>query len=200
MIYKPDLDEAKRYWRAFWEKEVLDRPTMCVTAPKDGTEYKPYGLSPAANYFACMNDEWDVHLSKLEASMESTWYGGEAIPWHEITLGPDVYGAFLGARLEARRGEHTTWSKPVWDGELAQYSAALDTSEGGAFDTVRRVYRRLADWSENKCLLGMLDYHTHLDALCALRDPMDVCMDVIDDPENLSRVLDEIAAAYVPVF
>lgn len=200
MQYKPDFEEAKRYWHAFWEKEVIDRPAMCVTAPKRGAQHKPYGLCPSANYFACMNDEWDVHLPKLEASMESTWYGGEALPWQEITLGPDVYGAFLGAKLEARRDNVTTWSKPVWDGELAQYSAKLDTAGGGAFDTVRKVYRKLADWSEDKCLLGMLDYHSHFDALCALRDPMDVCMDVIDDPENLTRVLDEIAATYVPVF
>jgi hypothetical protein len=145
MQYKPNFEEAKLYWRAFWEKEVIDRPAMCVTAPKRGAQHKPYGLCPSANYFACMNDEWDVHLPKLEASMESTWYGGEALPWQEITLGPDVYGAFLGAKLEARRDNVTTWSKPVWDGELAQYSAKLDAAEGSAFDTVRKVYRKLAD-------------------------------------------------------
>ncbi len=199
--YKPNLDEAKQYWRAFWEKEVIDRPAVCVTAPKRGCEaHKPYGITPVMNYFACMNDEWDEHLPKIETTMENTWFGGEAMPWVEITLGPDVYGAFLGAKLEARRSELTTWSKPIWEGDISEFHAELDHSPTGAFEMVRRAYRKLADWSENKCLLGMLDYHSQLDALCALRDPMDVCMDIFDDPDNLSRVLDEIAATYVPIF
>ena len=49
MRYKPDLEEAKRYWRAFWEKEIIDRPAMCVTAPRRGMENKAYGLCPSAN-------------------------------------------------------------------------------------------------------------------------------------------------------
>jgi len=199
MRYKENLEDAKRYWRAFWQKEIIDRPVMCITAPKRGVEDARYGLTPAMNYFACMYDEWDLHLPKLEASMASTWYGGEAMPWQEITLGPDVYAAFLGARLEAQRDGYTSWSVPIWD-TLEGREITLDRSANGAFETVRRVYRKLADWSEDKCLLGMLDYHSQLDALCALRNPMDVCYDLFDSPEEVQRILDAIADTYVPIF
>ena len=33
---KPDLDEVKQRWNAFWEDEVLERPMVCAMAAKDG--------------------------------------------------------------------------------------------------------------------------------------------------------------------
>ena len=38
--YKPDFERAKTYWKAFWEKEVIDRPLISITAPKDNVQQK----------------------------------------------------------------------------------------------------------------------------------------------------------------
>ena len=36
--YKPNFSETQTYFDAFWQKEVIDRPVVCVTAPKKGAE------------------------------------------------------------------------------------------------------------------------------------------------------------------
>ena len=28
--YKPDLDKVLTYWRTYWEREIIDRPVVCV--------------------------------------------------------------------------------------------------------------------------------------------------------------------------
>jgi len=199
MIYKQDFENTKLHWRAFWEKEVIDRPALCVTSPKRDRPYHPYNLTPTISYFACMQDGWTEHLPLLEQHMESTWYGGEAIPQLDVTLGPDEYAAFLGGRLEAIRGNPTTWSVPVWN-SLEGLNIAIDHTEDGYFERLRRVFRELSVWSENKCLLNMLDFHSHLDALCALRDPAETCMDIMDDPDAVVQALNGIAATYPEIF
>ena len=35
LLYKPDFDRVKKYWKAYWEKEIIDRPCVYITAPKD---------------------------------------------------------------------------------------------------------------------------------------------------------------------
>ena len=197
--YKPDLSETRRYLDAFWAHEVIDRPCMCVTAPKRGVEPKPFWVSPSMKYFACVCDEWKELLPKIRDSFETTWFGGEAVPQLDVTLGPDTYAAFLGGQIEGRRDSETTWSHPVLD-TLEDIRIELDRSPDGAFELFRRNFRMLADWSKGKCLLNQLDYHSHFDALCALRDPAETCMDLLDDPETVTRCLNEIADTYVPIY
>ncbi len=199
LITKPDFDACKPYWDAFWQKEVIDRPAVCVTAPKRGVEYKPFALTPSASYFCCTEDGWDGTLAKINAQIDSTWYGGEALPQVDLTLGPDEYAAFLGVRLDARRDNPTTWSKPIWD-TLEGKTAVLDRSENGAFETLRRCWRELTEKGEGRFFVNVLDFHSHFDALCALREPMEVCLDIMDDPDSVSRALDSIAATYPEIY
>ena len=36
--YKPDFEETAARFDAFWAKDVLDRPLVCVRAPKRGAK------------------------------------------------------------------------------------------------------------------------------------------------------------------
>lgn len=64
MIYKPNFEESKMYWRAFWEREVIDRPLICVTAPKDGVRVPHSGKTPAICYRHCMDGTFDELLNR----------------------------------------------------------------------------------------------------------------------------------------
>ena len=41
LALKPDLDEALEHWRAFWNKEIIRRPCIAITAPREGVERVP---------------------------------------------------------------------------------------------------------------------------------------------------------------
>lgn len=34
--FKPDLEEARNRWTAVWNMEIIGRPCVAVTAPKEG--------------------------------------------------------------------------------------------------------------------------------------------------------------------
>ncbi|MDP2991706.1 MAG: hypothetical protein Q8O57_14180, partial [Kiritimatiellota bacterium] len=75
LSFKPDLDDAMMRWQAFWNKELIKRPCIAITAPKDESKPVP---GPPGQYLP------DVDFAKIldqaEASMASTYYAGEAMP------------------------------------------------------------------------------------------------------------------------
>lgn len=199
MQYKPDFDRTKQYWRAFWEKDIIDRPAVCVTAPKKGAEPYSYWVSPSISYFACIRNQVLPLCQKVEQAVAATYYGGEALPQLDLTLGPDEYAGFLGGVIEGREDNFTTWSHGTVDG-LKNYHAALDFSEDGYYSIFLRSLAQATEYAKDKFFLNMLDFHSHFDALAALRDPQELCYDLIDCPEEVQRVLDEIALTYPVIF
>ena len=95
IIYKPDLDRVKQYWGAFWKREIIDRPCVSITAPKDES-----GQKERPPYLAGNEDEFLNSLKMFEEWADSTYFAGEAIPFFEITFGPDQLSAFSGAELK----------------------------------------------------------------------------------------------------
>lgn len=193
--YKPDVAEARKYWDAFWSQQAIDRPALCVTAPRRGRARPASGWTPVKSCHACMSGEYLPLLEEAERLMESTFYGGEAMPSFEVTLGPDQFAAFLGARLEAREGHFTTWACPVLD-ELEGFAAAIDEAEDGYFARLRAFLEAARDYAGGRFLISQLDLHSNIDSLSALRGPQNLCMDIMDEPEEVRRVVDAIDGLY----
>jgi hypothetical protein len=76
MKYKPDWQDAQRRLTALWHHEVIDRPCIAVTAPNGRPVAPP--PAPTAPRQKWLDPDWV--LADLIARLESTWWGGEAIP------------------------------------------------------------------------------------------------------------------------
>ena len=199
MIYKQDFDITKKYWRAFWEKELIDRPPICVTAPKDSTSSPIHSWSPTLSYQACMKKQYDALLESFNTLASSTYYAGEALPFFEVTLGPDQYAAFLGAEIIAKDEYYTTWVQSNVD-DWQNFNINIDKAENGYYAHVKDFMSAAAAFSKDKFFIGMLDLHSNLDALSALRGPQNLCLDLIDCPEQVHRVLNETRKTYSDIF
>ena len=83
MRFKADWDEAKARLTALWRGTPLDRPCIAVTAPS-GREvaWPPAPVSHAQQW---VDPDWVVRQAL--ASMESTWWGGEAVPSYLLMAG-----------------------------------------------------------------------------------------------------------------
>ena len=103
MKYKDDWPEAAERWAALWEGRRLDRPCMCITAPKGGGHRAPQPRSGEEKYL----DPGYVVPATL-AFLESTHFGGEAIPSQLLNGGwvATCYGARPRLSLE------TIWFEP----------------------------------------------------------------------------------------
>lgn len=76
MKYKPDWPEAQKRLTALWNHDVLDRPCLAVTAPS-GRKLDPIP-PPDEPRRKWLDPAWI--LRDLPVRLESTWWGGEAIP------------------------------------------------------------------------------------------------------------------------
>ena len=110
--FKEKLEHTRKYAEAFWHHEMIDRPYVCVTAPK-----KPhkYSWSGAKSFRACMEEkyddilragqprsiEWMDLLTKIQSAGKSLWifdWTAEEIKANVKHLKPELVAFSLGAQ------------------------------------------------------------------------------------------------------
>lgn len=197
LLYKPDFDEARTRWDAFWNKQIIDRPCLSVTAPRDGAAPAPSPGHQLAGWdgdYAETAARWDAHLA-------SRYFGAEAIPFMMASFGPDQFGAFLGADLERASSlpNATSWAVPIVEDWATAAPIRLDESNRW-WRKMLAFLRAAGEASEGKFLVGQLDLHSNLDALASLREPQCLCMDLLDCPELVERAMRQARALFVPIY
>lgn len=183
--YKPDLAEAARRWEAFYAGEMIDRPVVCVTAPREGFERPPGRWRYRDRVFG----DLDAVIGHALLGAEATVFGGEAIPAFGLSFGPDEVGCFCGAKLmwEDESGD-TNWATPFvtdWEQDLPLRLQA----DNPLWQRMLRFHRLAAERLAGKMVLSPLDLHTNMDLLMSVRGSERLCMDLIDCPELIDRAM-----------
>lgn len=191
LAFKPDLDDAARRWEAYYHGEIIDRPVVCVTAPKDGR-----APVRGSDYYERVYGDLDDIISRALASADGTYYGGEAIPAFWLSFGPDEIAVFCGAEFgwNERSGD-TNWSKPF----VEDWDEALPLRIREDHPLWRRMlefYSRAAKAMAGKMLLSPLDHHTNMDLLAAVHGPQRLCVDLIERPEVIDRAMMDARAVF----
>lgn len=199
--YKPDFERAKKYFEAFWQKEVIDRPLVSITAPGKNGSWPDYHEINCVNTFRARGDRDDT-LRLLEGyeryAAGITWMG-EAIPYVQMDFGPDMFASFFGAEIQASDSVATTWSVPSVT-DWTAFDGKMDTSEGSYYDYFFKTLRWAAEFSEGKFLISCPDIHANLDALSALRGPQNLCFDLMDCPGEVEEALRRVRAEFKPLW
>jgi hypothetical protein len=194
LVYKPDFEEAKKYWRAFWAGEVIDRPCVYVTSHRE--DARAIAGPPGMNGFL----DPDQILPVIDEILEQTIFHAEAVPFFLPNFGPDQFAAWLGAELHYEESSgSTSWSVPMiedWDAD----GKDIDHPHGIWWEKALGYYRRAAKHADDKFLIGFPDYHSNMDALSALRGPQNLCMDLWDIPEAVDRAMARVRKAFAPTF
>lgn len=196
MDFKKQLEHTRIYADAFWQHEMIDRPYVAVTAPIQDSDFT---WTPAISFRTCMEENYDSVLKPFLEKTNRTYFAGEALPNLEITLGPDQYAAFLGGSVEVSSEGYTTWVRPCVK-DWKDFSAVIDESENSYFNKVKKYYQYAAEFCKDKFMINMLDLHSNMDALSALRGAENLCLDLYDCPEEVHRVLGEVRKTYPVVY
>jgi hypothetical protein len=190
---KPDFESMIPRMEAFWRGELLDRCCIGVEAPKAGVKRREVKPPPT------LREKWlnmDYVLDAAEARMEATYYAGEAFPFLRPNLGPDLFAALLGGRIEYR--EDTTWVAPYLDWERPP-SFDIDKSSA-EWRWHGEIYRRAAPRARGRYLVGAPDCHAGGDALLAMRGGTNLCMDLYDVPEKILAAMRKLERAVVEFY
>jgi hypothetical protein len=195
LVTKPNFAEARERWEAFWHHDIIRRPIVCITAPREKrvAADHPHYLSVDAGDIAAFAE-------RARAIAGSIFWGGEAIPVREVALGPDQYAAYLGGSLESSPDSPgTTWAVPV----VASWEDALPlrlSSDCLAWHTMLQMVETYARIGEGSFLVAVPDLHSNMDALSALRGAELLMVDLLDAPEMIDRAMQDVRATYQPIY
>ncbi|NLF02225.1 MAG: hypothetical protein GX601_14735, partial [Anaerolineales bacterium] len=169
-----DWPTVQERWRAWWEQDLVDRPVVCVTAPREGmpaAQVEPVGPET----------QWtDVHhmVRRGLKIVRATYYGGEALP---ICFNPTSVGHALYFGCPVHYTDQATWVDPAPAGkdgrpsfdswqESPWWRWALDTATAFAQGSQGRYFA--LPWNGN---------HTG-DILAAVRGLDALMLDIALDP------------------
>ena len=174
------MDRIKQRYKAFWELEN-ETPILLLKGqkhpPKLPTDIKT------------MDEKWcdiDYVVRKERAIFESKVFLGDSLPLINPDLGPDIFGASLGADLIFH--ETTSYSVPF----IQDLTEEVDNIK---FDENNKWWKLICDITKAFCedskgdyLVGIADLHAGGDGLVSLRGPQELCYDVFDCPEDIIKV------------
>lgn len=188
----PEFVMAMKRVYAWFENEIIDRPPVRFSAHNSFLEIAKTDIADLSNE---EKEAWwfnaELQIDLFIKSIEGRKFHGETFPVYFPNLGPDVYASFYGSKLIF--GEVTSWSVPLlrnWD--------QIDTLH---LDMENRYLKKLDELTlhalercETKFLVGYTDLHPGLDCVAAWRDPLQLCIDMIENPKQV-KVLADLAIA-----
>lgn len=179
------LARALQRNEAFWRHELDDGPLLWVAVP---------GARPGLPAPSLPTDErnlWtdvDYVLHSTESLLSSTHYAGDALPVFCPWLGPDQFAAWLGADLDLKPRDNTSWAHPFvedWD----QYPEWRIDPANRWWRIYLEMLRRAVEYGRDKWITGYPDLHTGIDALSALRGPENLCIDLMACPDKVKAAM-----------
>ena len=184
----PKFDMAMKRVYAWFENEIIDRPPIRFIAHNAFLEAATEDialLSREQKKQWWFNSELQVDL--FIKSIQGRRFHGETFPVYFPNLGPDVYAAFYGAELEF--GEVTSYSIPF----VRQWEDAdqlIFNTNNEYFKKIEVLTQHALERCEGKFLVGYTDLHPGLDCVAAWRDPLQLCYDLYDHPDQVRRLAD----------
>jgi len=181
MLYKPDWQETKKRFEAFWQGEILDHCMMAVSVMTDPD--KAMVTDPRVWYAPARTEQevqeyWlspDVVLKNNLQKFENTLFLGDAVPQVFFNLGTAAHaGFFQGACYQYT---NSAWFFPTL--AAGQYPAFDPDSD--IYKAMRAIGERLTKEGTGKFLVSMPDNTGIIDCLAHLRGTESLLMDFIEN-------------------
>lgn len=183
LTLKPDLEEAKARWEAFWHQEIIDRPCIVIRCPNE--EVEP---AERPTYTLEAHADLDEAVAQIDAYVHSVYWGGDAMPHYSPSFGPDQFAGFLGAELEWSDDPEvrTSWAVPF----VERWEDALPLTieeDNHWWLRMTDLMQRLARAAEGKWLVSHIDLHSNMDALVGIRGATPLCLDLYTQTDLVAQ-------------
>jgi len=191
---KPDFEKALDRFEAWWHCQIIDRPPVTVHVRPD----RP--AREVKKHHAALRDRWlDVayNVDRAEAAVENGVFLAENFPRYEPSVGPELCATLFGCDLQFM--EHTSYSIPIARSarDILKLKANLDTPY---WNNIRAKTDLSLARGRGRWITAMPDLHTNGDLAAALRNPQDLCLDLVDDLEGVRAAADHVNSFYPAMF
>lgn len=181
LVYKEDWEESKHRFKAFWNRDMADRPlVLCATRRKD----IPAGMPPTPP--ATIEERYtdvDYLLDRFEYQASRTYYGGDYFPHYSPYIGAGSVALYVGS--EPGFAEDTIWFDKCLD-SLRDPLPSFDVSNRWWQKTLEMTVKGM-DRLRGKALVTFPDLVENLDILASLRGAEELLFDLIEYPEEVHK-------------
>jgi len=189
----PNADKALQRHEAFWNQAIIDRVPIGISLPRENA-----APVPTKNH-STYEEQWldvEFRAEQMDAILSAQEYPYDAFPIAWPNMGPEIFSVWCGCGYEY--GPHTTWSTPCIE-DPDRDTAKLDMRHP-LFQTTMRFTDLLLERGRGKFITGLTDFHPGGDHLAALRDPAELCIDVLERPEWIRKMLADSAAEFFAAY
>jgi hypothetical protein len=202
MKFKPDWEQAKERFQAFWEGGIVDRCCLAVTAPRHAGVWDEYERRFGIDRFAdddhaSIRSWWcdpEENVRRAEFLFGNTFYGGEALPIAFTNWGAMVQCAFYGC--EPVFNKNSVWyHKTIQDWDSWEFR--IDRSPGSYWDVTRAITAAFAASAKDRFFAGVPEIGSAGDVLSLLRSMDSLCLDFYDEPDRMHAVIDTVTTDFL---
>jgi hypothetical protein len=130
-------------------------------------------------------------LAKAEHDLSRTYFAGDSLPVHHPWLGPDQFAAWLGAEMQLKPREFTSWVRPLLK-EASDYPEFRIDPANRWWQLYLEIVRGSAERGKGKWITAYPDLHSGIDGLAALRTPEQLMFDMLESPDVVKRAMNDM--------
>jgi len=182
-------------WAAWWAGE-LKRPLVVLECIEHENRYDLHYASIHLGNQP-MEISAEAILSEFVPRLENTHYLGDSFPRFWPNFGPGITAAFAGAQVHP--AWDTTWFSPGYTGLLTNLRIAGDW-ENPWWKRVCEVTRAAMERWGDQLAVGITDLGGNLDIMSHLRGAQQLLLDMIDEPDEIDRLVAETTRLWLDCF
>jgi hypothetical protein len=194
----PQFDLAMKRVYAWFENQIIDRAPVRFQAHNS---FLNAATEEVANLSKEDKKAWwfdvETQVDLFARSVEGRRFYGETFPVYFPNLGPEVYAGFYGAELEF--GEVTSWSIPLIRNWEDKDKLQIDW-ENEYLQKLEELTAYALERCVGKYLVGYTDLHPGLDCVAAWRDPQQLCLDMIEAPEQVEYLCERAITDFEAIY
>jgi 5-methyltetrahydrofolate--homocysteine methyltransferase len=191
-MIKPDWDQSKKRFEAWWHGECVDRVLLQVHAPRKHVRGAPRAPAVPPTYEEQRMNA-DYRIAVFEHQMAHTYYGGDAFPYLDTHIGPGTMSLYLGATPTFM--PETVWYNKCIDDITAAPVPGFDETNRfwqATLDLVTKGVERLA----GRALVSFPDLIEGLDTISSLVGNDELLFYLVDAPEHVHRFQNALVHRY----
>jgi 5-methyltetrahydrofolate--homocysteine methyltransferase len=193
--YQPRWNETKAHFEAWWSRSSCGRPLMSVIAKRDVPSEPIVDLpEPSSNEQNFIDPDYNV--ARYRNFLYTHEFMAEAFPNTNVNIGPGSLSVYLGA--EPYFASDTVWYKHCIE-DWGTWNFKYDPANPWLVRHLAAI-KRQNELANGEFLVGIPDLLEGVDILSAMRDPMQFCYDLIDQPELIKKHLSIINELYHKYF
>lgn len=210
MYYKTDWHLAKERFFAFWNNDIIDRCCIAVYAPRKTSILPPFPELQNGSWLGGLDRIPDNDLESIKywwtdpeqnyermiLWFENTYFGGEALPATYIDWGSSALAAFYGS--PPVYGKQSVWYPAVIK-SWSEWEWKFVLEENECWQSILRILNYFSEHNNGRYFVGSPELGPAADVLSLLRGMDLLCLDLVDNPEQIDRAVQILAQTWIEI-